>query len=387
MDEGPRPEKDRQMATTSVSPTSRSKSPARRIVEAAVSVALVAAVFFFALPQIADFSEVWAEISEMTAFELGTLLLIALWNLATYWFVMVSSLPGSNLWQAMKINGASTAVANTLPGGGALGIAVNYGMYLQYGFSREAIALSLLVSGIWNNFVKLGMPVLALALLALQGGATGPTLTAALAGLAALAGAIVLFALVLRSERMAGRVGAFLSRLLNAVRGRIGRRKAPVDLAQTTVEIRRQAIDLLRRRWLWLTLATLVSHVSLYLVLLVTLRHVGVSENEVGWVEALAAFAFIRLISALPITPGGLGVVELGYTAALVAAGGQNAQVVAAVLVFRALTYLLPIPWGLLTYARWKQGAARRRERVEGEKGAMSEGTSMPVGANEGPES
>ena len=31
----------------------------------------------------------------------------------------------------------------------------------------------------------------------------------------------------------------------------------------------------------------------------------------------LAAFAFVRLISALPITPGGLGVVELGYTAAL----------------------------------------------------------------------
>jgi putative heme transporter len=386
VDEGPRPERDRQMATTTVSPTSRSKSPARRIVEAAVSVALVAAVFFFALPQIADFSEVWAEIREMTAFELGTLLLIALWNLATYWFVMVSSLPGSNLWQAMKINGASTAVANSLPGGGALGIAVNYGMYLQYGFSREAIALSLLVSGIWNNFVKLGMPVLALALLGLQGGATGPTLTAALAGLATLAGAIVLFALVLRSERTAGRVGAFLSRLLNALR-RIGRRKDPVDLAQTTVEIRRQAIDLLRRRWLWLTLTTLVSHVSLFLVLLVTLRHVGVSENEVGWVEVLAAFAFIRLISALPITPGGLGVVELGYTAALVAAGGQNAQVVAAVLVFRALTYLLPIPWGLLTYARWKQGAARRRERVEDEKGAMSEDPSVPVGANEGPES
>jgi uncharacterized membrane protein YbhN (UPF0104 family) len=50
------------------------------------------------------------------------------------------------------------------------------------------------------------------------------------------------------------------------------------------------------------------------------------------------ACAFIRLVSALPITPGGLGVVELGLTAALIAAGGDRAEVVAGVLVYRALT-------------------------------------------------
>jgi putative heme transporter len=366
------------MATSAAEPTSSRKSSTRRMIEALVSIALVGAVFFFALPQIADFTDVWAEIADMTGLELATLLLLALWNLATYWFVMVSSLPGSNIWQAMKINGASTAVANSLPGGGALGIAVNYGMYLQYGFSREAVALSLLVSGIWNNFVKLGMPVLALALLAFQGGATGPTMTAALAGLATLAGAIVLFALVLHSENMARRVGGRMTRTVASVRRVFRRRKDTADLGESAVSIRRQAIDLLRKRWLWLTTSTLVSHTSLYLVLLVTLRHVGVSEIEVSWIEVLAAFAFIRLISALPITPGGLGVVELGYTAALVAAGGPEAQVVAAVLVFRALTYLLPIPWGLLTYARWKQRAARRRERVEG----TNEGPGVvPVGA------
>jgi uncharacterized protein (TIRG00374 family) len=89
--------------------------------------------------------------------------------------------------------------------------------------------------------------------------------------------------------------------------------------------------------------------------------HVGVSDDQVGWAEVLAAFAFVRLLSALPITPGGLGVVELGLVAALVAAGGNEPPVVAGVLVFRALTYLAPIPVGVVTYVIWR---LRRNWRV-----------------------
>jgi putative heme transporter len=109
-------------------------------------------------------------------------------------------------------------------------------------------------------------------------------------------------------------------------------------------------VALLRRRWHWLTLTTLVSHLSLFLVLLLAPRHVGVGESQVSWIEALAAFAFVRLLSAFPITPGGLGVVELGLAAVLVVAGGDKANLVAAVLVFRVLTFLVPMPLGALTY-------------------------------------
>ncbi|HET9555861.1 MAG TPA: YbhN family protein, partial [Actinomycetota bacterium] len=125
------------------------------------------------------------------------------------------------------------------------------------------------------------------------------------------------------------------------------------------VAFRAQAITLLRDRWHWLTLTTLTSHLSLFLVLLLALRHVGVSESEVSWVEALAAFALVRLLSAFPVTPGGLGVVELGLAAALVLAGGQEAEVVAAVLVFRVLTFLLPIPIGAFTWWLWRRGEGR----------------------------
>jgi uncharacterized membrane protein YbhN (UPF0104 family) len=97
-----------------------------------------------------------------------------------------------------------------------------------------------------------------------------------------------------------------------------------------------------------LTFTTVVSHLALWFVLLLALRHVGVSEQEVSWAEVLAVFAFARLLSAAPITPGGLGVVELALIGGLDAAGKSTAdvppdlfraQIAGAVLLFRALTY------------------------------------------------
>jgi putative heme transporter len=334
-----------------------------KILQAVLSVVVVVAIFAFAFPKLADYSTVWAEIRAMTLFELGTLAFAAAWNIVSYWFLMVASLPGSNFWQAMKVNQASTAVANTLPGGGALGIGVTYGMYSAYGFTAQQITLSILVSGIWNNFVKLGMPVIALAFLAVQGSAGAASTAASLIGVGVLIGAIVLFALVLRSEPAAIKVGEWLGRVISFLK-RIVRKPPSESMGQSVARFRRNAVELVRRKWIQLTVSAIVSHVSLYLVLLVALRHIGVSQEEVGWAEVLAAFAFVRLISALPITPGGLGVVELGLTAALISAGGDRAQSAAAVLLYRALTYLPPIPFGAILYLRWRRGSEERKRRV-----------------------
>ena len=336
-----------------------------------MSIALVGGIFLFAFPQIADLSNVWISIKEMTWIEMVTLFAAAVWNIATYWFVMVAALPGSNYWQAMKVNQTSTAVSNTLPGGGAIAIGVTYSMYSAYGFAPGDIGLSILLTGIWNNFAKLGMPVIALAILAIQGNATSALMVASLAGVGLLAAAVVVFAMVLRSDRLAGRVGERAARIAGPVR-KLFRKDTATGWGEGLRRFRKDAIVLLARRWAWLSIASIVSHLSLFLVLLIALRHVGVSEAEVSWAEALAAFAFVRLISALPITPGGLGVIELGLTAALVTAGGPRAEVVASVLVYRALTYVLPVALGTLAYLRYKKGSAARSKRVADAKAAAA---------------
>jgi uncharacterized protein (TIRG00374 family) len=74
----------------------------------------------------------------------------------------------------------------------------------------------------------------------------------------------------------------------------------------------------------------------------------------------LAIFAFVRLLTAIPLTPGGLGIVEFGLIGGLAAAGGAKPQVAAAVLVFRLLTYVVPIPFGVLTYLYWRHNRSWR---------------------------
>src|SRR6266498_2784493 len=99
--------------------------------------------------------------------------LMAVWNLCTYAFVWMSVTPGLSFGDGMVMTQSTTAVANTVPGGSAIGIGMTYAMLGSWGYSRSRATTAVLVSGVWNSFIKLGMPVLALALVALQGGATG----------------------------------------------------------------------------------------------------------------------------------------------------------------------------------------------------------------------
>jgi uncharacterized membrane protein YbhN (UPF0104 family) len=332
----------------------------RTVVSALVSIALVVGVFWFFLPQFTSISAVWASIQAMTWLEIGTLVLAAVWNLFTYLLVNVVTMPGLKLRQAAVATEASTAVSNTVPGGGAIGIGLNYAMYSSWGFSRSRTSVFLIVSGLWNNFAKLALPVLALTLLALRGHPSGARLVAGAIGVGALAAAVIVLWLLMRSERSAVQLGIVSGRVASALLQPFGR--GPVhgwELA--TAKFRTRTIALVRARWLWITLVTVVSHLSLFFVLLLALRHVGVSEAEVSWVEVLAVFSFARLLTALPITPGGLGVVEVALITGLVAAGGPRAEVAAAVLVFRALTYVLPIPLGVLAYVFWRRNRSWRR--------------------------
>jgi uncharacterized protein (TIRG00374 family) len=333
----------------------------KRVIQVLFSIGVVAGIFLGLMPRIADYTDVWATIRDMTWLELSTLLAVGIWNVVTYWFVLTASLPGLTFPQAAVSNQASTAVANTMPGGSALGVGITYSMYQSWGFKSSEITLSVVVSGIWNTFIKLGLPIVALALLAIQGDASGPLVGASAVGLAVLAGAILIFGLVLRSDHLASRVGVVLARVVSVFR-RLLRKSTITDWDERAVKFRNRTSGLLERRWLSLTVATIVSHLSLYLVLLLALRHVGVAEIEVSWIRVLAAFAFVRLISALPITPGGLGVVELGYAAALGIGVDAltKAQIVAGVLVFRFITYFLPIPAGTVAYLFWRRNRSWR---------------------------
>jgi uncharacterized membrane protein YbhN (UPF0104 family) len=340
-----------------------------RVVQASLSALVMVAIFGLILPKIASYADVWETIKALTWIEMVSLIAATVFNLFTYWWQMQSAMPGLTLGQAAVSNQTSTTVSNLVPGAGVVATGLMYGMFHSWGFRGSDVALLASTTGIWNTFLKLGLPIVAVALLAIRRQATDALLVPALIGLAFLVGSVVLFAMVLWKKSLARAIGGWLGRTWSWVRRLV--RKPPVDTwGESAVRFRKQTIKLVAGRWPALTITTVASHLALWFVLLLSLRHVGVSAHEVSTIQVLAVFAFVRLISAIPITPGGVGVVELGLIGGLYAAGSTHAdvpldefkvQVTAAALLFRTLTYGVQIPLGGFTYLIWQRKKSWRK--------------------------
>jgi putative heme transporter len=338
------------------------------IARGALSVAVVVGIFVGVLPRIADLDKVWGIIRSVTWREDVLLVLVAAWNIVTYWPVVVAGMPGLTYRQAVLVNQSSTSVAMTLPAGGAIAVGLSYAMYTSWGFKKRDFVRSAVVTGIVNMLVKFVLPVVAVLILAARGEPSDWVVPAALVGLILLTAAVVAFALILWRARFAREIGSALGAAASWVLRRLGKAAVP-DWDEVAVRFRRQTIELLRRRGAFLIGATIVSQLSVYVVLLVTLRVVGIPQGDVGWAQALAVFAIVRLASSFPILPGNVGLAELGYIGGLVLVGGDRTAVVAAVLLFRFLTFYAQIPIGAITYILWRR--SQRKRSGDGEPGVV----------------
>jgi uncharacterized membrane protein YbhN (UPF0104 family) len=320
----------------------------------ALAMAVVAVVFVVVLPRIANYSDVWDVLSGLSGRAIAALAAATLINVATYGPPWMAALPGLGYRQSMVLTQTSTALSVAVPGGDVVGIAASYAMLRGWGFRRDAVAVAVVVTGVWNQIVNVVLPVLALALLLLSGGSSPLLLTAGLIGIGAivaLAGALVM---VLRGEPQARGVGERAQRVANRALKAV-RRPARAGWGEAMVRFRRQTIDLLARRWAAITVAQFAGHLAVFGVFIVALRATGVGSDEVTWIEALAAWGLIRLLTAVPVTPGGIGIVELGLATALVGFGAGNAQAVAAVLLYRVLTLVPTVVLGGLLGLTWRR--------------------------------
>lgn len=249
-------------------------------------------------------------------------------------------------------------MANTVPAGEAVALGLSWTMLSSWGISTGERVRYTLVSGIFNMLTKLGLPILALAILALTGEPTAGLVGGAVIGLVLLLLGVAGLLVALRGGH--GYALHVLESLLTFA-FRLTRRPAAWHLGPALADFRRRTFTLLATRGGRIALTTATTHLSLALVLITCLHADGVTQAQIPWQTALAAFAFARLVSALPITPGGIGVVELALTSILCTGldAATAAKATAAVLLFRAITYLLPIPLGAAAYLTWRIAGPR----------------------------
>ena len=329
-------------------------STRRLVLGLVVTAAVAGAVFLYALPRLAAYGSVWREITLLSTWWIIGLLAVTALDILTYGPPWLVTLPKLRVLDALKMTQASTAFSLVMPGGATLGMGVSFAMLRSAGFAQGTVAAAVVVTGLWSQVSTFLFPVVAIGLLAAEGVGSATLRFLALVGVGISVVLIAVGAAVLWREQVAARTGDIAARGVSRLLRLLGR--APVEWGgHSLVRYRGEVLSLLRRRWISLTVATLANQLTGYLMLELSIRAVGIGRGHVSVTETFAAWSIGRLLGSLPITPSGLGVVELGLTGSLVGFGGPHAPVVAAVLVYRALSLVPTIVLGLLATVTWRR--------------------------------
>src|SRR6202795_3000106 len=219
-------------------PASSSRKRLMRLLGLAASLVIVAAIFVYAVPRFASYSDVWDSLKTLTLIEVLSLFAAMIFNLFTYCLANMAALPGLRLWPAAVLTQTTTSVANTLPGGGAIAIGLTYSMLSSWGFSGTQVALYVGVTGRLNIFAQLALPVLSIVSLVISGQSSTAYVAAAVVGALVLAGAVALFAAIFASERLARRVGEVLQKIISPIL-RLFRRRKTLAWGDGAVKFRR----------------------------------------------------------------------------------------------------------------------------------------------------
>ena len=337
-------------------PTSRhERGPLRRAVGPLLALVVIVVMFVFVIPRFASYGDVWGIVTNISPLWLGVLTMGAVLNVATFAPNWMVALPGLSYWQSLQLTLSGTAIANVAPFGGAVSMGIQYRMLRVWRFSTTDASRAMVITGVWNNLVNLGLPLVGLSLLTLKGGRNAALEISARIG--AVVFIIVLAALwqVMRTEAGARKMGCWADGARN-VWLRFRKQPTKGNGPEALAAFRSDSVALLKARWLALTVTTVIGVLSVFLVLAFTMRAVGVAGIDITFTEAFAAWASTRLLStAFPVTPGGLGVVDVGLTTALRGFGAKAEPAVAAVLLYRILTWLPPIILGSIAALTWRK--------------------------------
>jgi uncharacterized membrane protein YbhN (UPF0104 family) len=237
---------------------------------------------------------------------------------------------------------AGGALGRVVPGGAAAAGALQYRMLQQAGLPAARIGLGLTIGSLLLLVVLAALPLLALPSALIGRGVPEGLAQTGLAGLALFAALFAVGAVLLASDRAMRLVG----RVVRSGARRVRRAVEP-DLPERLVAQRDVARAALGRRW-YEALAAAAGRWLFDLLTLVAALEALDARPRVALV--LLAYCAAQLLAQIPITPGGLGVVEAGMIGTLALAGVPAGAAALATLTYRLASYWLQLPAGLAAW-------------------------------------
>ena len=274
--------------------------------------------------------------------------------------------PKPSLSRLFRIDLSAAAVAHVIPAGTLGTAALGYRLFTTEGISGNDAAVMMAAKGMGSTLVLNVLLWLSLVIsIALAG-------FQPIYGTVAIIGSVVLLgvaALVFGVTRGAGFASRVLRVLADKIPGLSGERveRAILDGARTFADLARDK-RVLAWALVWASLNWLLDAASLW-------AFVAAFGYRTNPVELFAAYGIANVAGALPLTPGGLGVVDSVTPLLLIGFGVTRGVATLGVIAWRLVNFWLPIPTGAAAFVSLK---VKPRSGLHAMRDATSE--MMPSG-------
>jgi uncharacterized membrane protein YbhN (UPF0104 family) len=261
--------------------------------------------------------------------------------------------PRSTMAHGLVLDQVNLATGNALPAGMVVGCAARYRVGRSFGQTPDGIALTMFAAGQAFSLGRWLLVAVVVGRTLLVGHGTEVDTVAFASAVTALVAAGGIWAVIAHDTRLSrwavGRAQSTLDRL-----GRRFGRVRDVPVVPFVDGVRHGARRLLREQGWRMVLTGALAGLAGAVIVVVVVRAVDGAAAPDAW-DILRAYLLARIATSFVPTPGNVGALEGAMTAGLVASGAGLPAAAAAVLVYRGLTFVLPIATGAAAYVGWRR--------------------------------
>ena len=323
----------------------RLAKPGRRIV---ILLILAAIVEYLVVPELVHASKDVYLLGRIDLWwvVLGTALEgVSLFCYAILTKVLLPPGPKPSLSRLFRIDLTAAAVAHVIPAGTLGTAALGFRLFTNEGISGNDAGVMMAAKGVGSTVVLNALLLISLVISIGLSGFRSTYGTITIVGTIVLAGAAALILGVARGGGLASRALRVIGDKTPGLSG--DRLEHAVLEARDSFALLAKDRRIMTWALVWASLNWLLDAASLWCF-------VAAFGSFINPVELFAAYGIGNVAGALPITPGGLGVVDSITPVLLVGFGATSSVATLGVLGWRVVNFWLPIPTGAAAYVSLK---------------------------------
>jgi hypothetical protein len=321
----------------------------KAVVKRAVVIVIAGLALYLVAPKVVDVFTSFPQLASVDFIWLGAAVVAQVAHFACTFALQRIALRTKAWFPVVTAQLAGNSISLIMPGGAAAGAAVQFRMLATSGMDAGEAVGGLTAFSLLGVAGLLALPVFALPAILFGTPINRNLFDAALLGIVGF----VLFAGFATTVLLTDRPLRLLGWAIEWARNRILRHRAPLTGLGSQLQKQRDLIrGVLGEQWWQAVLLSAGRLVFDFLCLLCALRAVGSRPSPA---LVLIAYAVTGIIGMIPITPGGLGIVEASLSGFLVLAGVDSGAAVLATLAYRLASYWLPLLAGPAAYAVFKR--------------------------------